>query len=117
MASSAALKIPTILDNAYVAVQPSMTVTILVAAAPQIQDIQIIVSAQEQTWITQTTLVIAASKTQQTLDNASVMLQIILMTQIKVRLLRIENQKNFNYFCQKWKVCTYLSDLYTNFES
>jgi hypothetical protein len=35
------------------------------------------------------TLVIAASKTQQTLDNASAMPQIILMTLIKVRLPRI----------------------------
>ena len=63
-----------------------MTKATLALAAWQIKNTLIIASALEQTWMTLIDLVIVASKTQQTPENASAMRQILLMTLIKVRL-------------------------------
>ena len=89
MVSGAALRIQTMWDSASVTVQPGLLMTLLILAvvALQIGNIQTIASALERTWMTLTTLVTAASKTQSTQGNASAMQQIIIrMTLTKVRL-------------------------------
>ena len=65
-----------------------MMLPILVVVALQTWNTQTIASALEQTRMTPTILEIAALKTPTTWDSVFAMLQIILMTLIKVRLKR-----------------------------